>query len=192
MRCSKDIQSDHFTCECFPPPFHVILSDLTILSLVHFPFSFQQVSDLVMILSTVVFKSVVFSIQLLPLLFKQTLWNLTRKKLLRSRTPLPLLFWEERGVLICTYVWRCTYRSHIASKCRVCEAFILIRFLSFMSQVWIPETFVLQRRQDAQFDQAIPLLNISQKTRHCLQMKLEFDQTVLLPALQPEGARPAC
>lgn len=131
MRWSKAIQSDHFTCKCVPPPFHIIFSDLSILNLVHFPLSFQQVGDLVMIPSTVVFRSVVFSIQLLTLSFKQTLWNLTRNKMLWSRTFLPLLFWEERGGHRHTYVWRHTYGIHIASKGRVCETFTLIWLFVF-------------------------------------------------------------
>lgn len=192
MRWSKAIQSDHFTCKCVPPPFHIIFSDLSILNLVHFPLSFQQVGDLVMIPSTVVFRNVVFSIQLLTLSFKQTLWNLTRNKMLWSRTFPPLLFWEERGGHRHTYVWRHTYGIHIASKGRVCEAFTLIWLLSFMSQVWYQKTFVPQRKQGSQFDQDIHLVNISHKNWDCLKMKLECDQTVLLPALQPEGARPAC
>lgn len=61
-----------------------------------------------------------------------------------------------------------------------------------MPQVWIPETFALQRQRDAQFAQDIHLINIIHKNWDGLKLKLECDQTVLLPATQPEGARPAC
>lgn len=107
-------------------PCYSLYPDLSIFNLIHFPLSLQQVSDLLM---TVYFYSFMPKCGVSYLTFTTnfpTLWSLTRKKMLWSRTILPLLFWEKRVGHTCRDTWRRTYRIHIVSKCRLCEEFTLI------------------------------------------------------------------